>query len=115
MIYILLAINVVLLVLGQTLWKLGLAGIALKLDFNCFLRLIANPYIIGGFVVYGFATFIWLYILSKAELSLVYPLQSFCYVAAAIVAFFVFKESIPLTRWTGISLIILGTYFVSMR
>lgn len=115
MTYALLFVNIVLLVLGQTLWKIGLRNIEFKFDLVSILKLTLNPYITGGLIVYVVATVIWLYILSKSELSLVYPLQSLCYVAAAIVAVFVFKESIPITRWAGISLIILGAYFVSIK
>lgn len=115
MTYILLLINILLLVLGQTLWKTGLAGVEMKFDLMSLVKLFLNPYIFGGLVIYGVATVIWLYILSKAELSLVYPLQSLSYVIAAIIAVLVFKENIPMTRWAGISLIIVGAYFVSLK
>ncbi|MPN52745.1 4-amino-4-deoxy-L-arabinose-phosphoundecaprenol flippase subunit ArnE [bioreactor metagenome] len=115
MIYFLLAVNIILLVLGQTLWKIGLSGTTLELSFNGALRLLLNPYILGGLLIYGAATAIWLYILSKAQLSVVYPLQSLCYVAAAVIALVVFKENIPLTRWIGIAVIIFGAYLVSIK
>lgn len=115
MIFVLLFINIVLLVFGQTLWKTGLTGIELEPDLDSLLRLASNLYIIGGLVVYGVATVIWLYILSKSELSLVYPLQSLSYVVAAIVAIIVFKENISMTRWAGLGFIILGAYFVSVK
>ncbi len=115
MTYILLLINIFLLVLGQTLWKTGLKNIEMKLDFVSMAKLFLNPYIAGGLVIYAVATVIWFYILSKSDLSLVYPLQSLSYVAAAIIAVLVFKESIPPTRWAGIGLIMLGAYFVSLK
>lgn len=113
MIYILLLINITLLVIGQTLWKIGLTEVDLKLSLQGVFKVFFNPYILGGLLIYAAATVIWLYILSKAELSLVYPLQSLCYVGAAVVAILIFKESIPLTRWTGIGLIVIGAYFVA--
>lgn len=79
------------------------------------IKMFFNPYIFSGLIIYGAATVIWLYILSKAELSMVYPLQSLCYVAAAVTAVLVFKENIPLTRWGGIGLIVLGAYFIAMK
>lgn len=115
MIYILLGINIILLVLGQTLWKIGLSGMELKLTFQGIIKMFLNPYVFGGLAVYGVATVIWMYILSKAEISLVYPLQSLCYVITAVVAVLIFKESVPATRWFGIGLIILGAYFVSIK
>lgn len=115
MIYLLLLANIILLVTGQVLWKMGLSGMNLKFTVHGIINMFINPYILGGLAVYSVATIIWFYILSKAELSLVYPLQSLCYVAAAIVALLVFKENIPPARWAGIGLIVLGAYFVSIK
>ena len=115
MTYVLLFINILLLVLGQTLWKTGLTGIDFKFDPVSLFKMFLNPYISGGLVIYAIATVLWLYILSKSDLSLVYPLQSLSYVIAAVIAVLVFKENIPLTRWAGIGFIMLGAYFVSMK
>ena len=115
MIYVLLLINIVLLVAGQTLWKLGLKGIEFNVTPIGIFKILINPYIFGGLLIYAAATVVWLYILSKSEMSLVYPLQSLCYVAAAFVAILVFGEHIPATRWFGILLIIAGAYFVAMK
>lgn len=115
MIYILLLVNIVLLVVGQTLWKLGLSGMNLKFTVHGVIKMIINPYVFGGLIIYALATVVWFYILSKAELSLVYPLQSLCYVAAIVVALLFFKENIPPTRWFGVGLIVLGAFFVSLR
>ncbi|OPJ59227.1 EamA family transporter [Clostridium oryzae] len=115
MIYILLLLNIIFLVLGQTLWKIGLSGINFKFTVNGIIKIIISPYILGGLAIYSIATILWLYILSRTELSLVYPLQSLCYVAAALIAFLIFKESIPITRWFGIGLIVLGACLVSVK
>lgn len=115
MIYIMLGINIALLVIGQTLWKYGLSGGNLSLKINDIMKLFTNPYILAGICVYMVATIVWFYILSRAELSMVYPLQSLCYVVAAVVAMLFFKEHIPYTRWFGITLIIVGAYFVSIK
>lgn len=114
-VYVLLGINILLLIIGQTLWKIGLQKTSLELSAPAILKLFTNVYILSGLVLYGVATIIWFYILSNAELSLVYPLQSLCYVFAAFVGMYIFKERIPATRWFGIMLIIMGAYFVSKK
>lgn len=114
MIYGLLFINIILLVLGQTLWKMGTKSLDFTLNFSNIIRIVINPYILSGIIVYGVATIIWIYLLSKSELSMIYPMQSLCYVLAALIGMFVFKELIPMTRWFGIGMIILGAYFVSL-
>lgn len=115
MTYLLLLVNIILLVLGQTLWKTGLAGLEVRFDPVSIVKLFLNPYIAGGLVIYAVATVVWLYVLSKSELSMIYPLQSLSYVIAAIIAVVLFKENIPLTRWAGIGLIMAGAYFVALK
>jgi uncharacterized membrane protein len=107
--YIFLAINIVFLATGQMLWKLGMSKIE---GFNI-VGIILNPYIISGVALYGIATLLWLYILSKEELSLVYPLQSITYVLGTILAIFVFRENVSLLRWIGIGTIIVGATLVA--
>ncbi|MBM7868763.1 putative membrane protein [Clostridium pascui] len=115
MMYLLLLLNIIFLVAGQTLWKIGLSGMDLEFTVHGVINMIINPYILGGLSIYSVATVIWFYILSKAELSVVYPIQSLCYVAAAVIALLIFKENIPPTRWFGIGLIVLGACFVSIK
>ncbi len=115
MIYLLLIFNILLLVLGQTLWKIGMAEVHFQLTIKGIFNMIFNPYIFSGLVTYFVATIVWLYVLSKSKLSMVYPMQSLCYVLAAFVGMYVFKETIPMTRWFGIGLIILGAFFVAMK
>lgn len=108
MIYIFLAINIVFLATGQMLWKLGMS----KMEGFNIVNIILNPYIICGVVLYGLATLLWLYVLSKEELSLVYPLQSITYVLGTILAIYMFHENVSLVRWMGIAIIVLGASLV---
>ena len=109
MIYIFLAINIIFLATGQMLWKLGMS----KMDGFNILSIMLNPYIILGIALYGLATLLWLYILSKEELSLVYPLQSITYVLGTLLAIFVFGENVSLLRWIGVATIIVGATLVA--
>ncbi|MDP4146928.1 MAG: hypothetical protein Q8936_21055, partial [Bacillota bacterium] len=65
MIFILIMVNIILLVIGQTLWKIGVSGDRLSFNADSILKLISSPYIISGIILYSLATVIWLYILSK--------------------------------------------------
>ncbi|MGE7986539.1 hypothetical protein [Lysinibacillus fusiformis] len=109
---ILFIINVLLLVIGQTMWKIGAEKIEIS-GFKTIINVILSPWIIGGGVLYVIATVIWLYLLSKLPLSLIYPLQSVAYIIALFVALFVFKEVIPITRWVGVAVILFGVYLVA--
>lgn len=101
--------NIVLLVLGQTLFKLGLQ----KAGGLIWTKLTTSFYIYGGLALYGTATVLWFVVLSRLPLSVAYPLQSIAYVLALLVAGPVFGETITITRWVGIAIILIGVYIVS--
>lgn len=52
--------------------------------------------------------FFWMYALARIDLSLAYPTVSSSYVLIAIASVYLFGEQMPLTRWLGIGIIILG-------
>lgn len=73
-----------------------------------FIYLVLNKYFIFGSILYFLASFIWIYVLSKTELSLAYPMISLSYVIVLIISYFIFGESITFIKIFGIILIILG-------
>ncbi|MEK3952559.1 MULTISPECIES: EamA family transporter [Psychrobacillus] len=112
MVYLLLLINISLLVTGQILWKLAVTGIE-QWNVSTLIGVILSPLFIGGATLYVIATGIWLVILSKLPLSVAYPSQSIGYIFGAIFALFIFKETISLTQWGGMAIIIFGVYLVA--
>lgn len=81
-------------------------------NLNTIFSFINNPYIFGGFLLYVFATFLWLGALSKLDVSVISPLGSLIFVSTAIVAFILLGEKISLFRWLSIMLIAIGTFFL---
>jgi drug/metabolite transporter (DMT)-like permease len=112
--YVLLMLNVLLLLAGQTVWKFGLdrAG-GLHLG-NAF-QVLTSPWIVAGIGMYAVATVLWLAVLSRMSLSTAYPLQSLAYVLGLLVAWLVFGESVPPNRWIGAGIIITGVFVVSLK
>lgn len=107
-------LNVILLVTGQYLFKIGLTQAGGFTVANV-TKVLINPLIVAGLVLYIIATGLWFAVLSKTELSFAYPLQSTAYVLAVLVDRLVFKQMIPLSSWVGVGIIIIGVYLVSMR
>lgn len=106
--YIYLLLNIVLLVFGQILFKLGIqnsGGLHLA-------KLLSSAYIWSGLVLYGFATILWFIVLSRLPLSVAYPLQSLAYVLAILPAYFLFNETITLTKIAGMAVIVFGAYLI---
>ena len=112
--YLLIFINICLLLLGQVIWKLGTKTINFEMTLKGMFNLILNPYVIGGGIVYVIASLVWIYILSKEDLSKVYPLQSLCYVFGAIIGIFLFKEDVSALKILGLTLIVSGAFIISL-
>lgn len=104
--------NVLLLTLGQILWKRSFDREPLVFQGAMILRLIKDPLIWSGLMLFGIATLLWFFVLSKAPLSLAYPLQSICYPLGIAAGFFIFKEQVSFTQIGGIILILSGVFLV---
>jgi drug/metabolite transporter (DMT)-like permease len=114
MIYIATLINVCLLVTGQILFKWGLEAVG-GFSVAKIFSIVFQPWIILGLMLYVVATVVWFYVLSKANLSLAYPLQSISYVIGLFASRFILHESIPATRWMGVLVIMLGVALVAYQ
>jgi drug/metabolite transporter (DMT)-like permease len=110
--FVLIMINVLLLVGGQILWKLSLSRAPLG-SLQSIPSALLQPYLLLGCVLYGVATIIWFYALSRYDLSRVYPLQSVAYILGAISGLLVFKEQISSEQWFGLALLSGGAYFLA--
>ena len=116
MYFILILINTLVLVSGQFLWKFGmqrstggfesLAGI---------IRLFLSPYVLSGLAMYGVATVLWLFILSRVPLSLAYPIQSLAYIIAVVGAYYVFHEPLSAAKIAGCVLILAGVTLIGLK
>lgn len=81
--------------------------------FGQALRVGTNPHIIGGMFCYAFSLVVWIMALSRVPVSIAYPMLSIGYVVSAVAAYYLFGESLGLSRWMGIGFIIVGVYLVS--
>ncbi len=61
------------------------------------------------------ATLIWFFVLKRFDFSMAYPLISISYIFGVLAARFVFHETIPLTRWIGVLVIIVGVFLVVQK
>ena len=74
---------------------------------------ITHPKILLG-VAFEAAFFgILLFLLSRADVSLVWPLTSLGFVITALAAKFILHEQVSGRRWAGVALIVLGAALVS--
>lgn len=93
---------------GQLLWKIGLNQLGSGLTFRDVPLVLTSPSILGGFVVFGLSTLVYLFVLSRLQLSFVYPLFSLSYVVGVLLAYFVLHERITTMHWVSIGVIVVG-------
>ena len=76
-------------------------------------RAVSNPWLILGVVLQASFFFIYLMLLSRADVSLVLPLTAIDYIVVAVLAQAMLGETITLTRWAGMGLIVAGAGLLS--
>lgn len=103
----------------ELFFKKGMLAVG-EFDFS-------NPAAAGGFLVnvascgwiwIGLAiilleTFIWFMVLSKADLSVAFPVSSASYVFVLLISAFILKEAVSPNRWAGTFIIILGIFLIA--
>ena len=58
------------------------------------------------------AMLVWMYVLKHYEFSVAYPLLSISYIIGLLSAQFIFHEVVPLTRWIGVVIMMVGVFFI---
>ncbi len=76
-------------------------------------RAVTNPWLIFGVVLQASFFFIYLTLLSRADVSLVLPLMAVDYIVVAILAQYVLGEIVTPARWAGMGLIVAGVGLLS--
>jgi len=76
-------------------------------------KVMANPPIITGLILYVVSVVVWLLVLSRVQVSFAYPMLSIGYVVNAVLAYYLFGEPLTSMRMLGIFIIIAGVYLVA--
>ena len=76
-------------------------------------RIVFQPLILTGLVCYVVSFGLWIAVLSKAPVSVAYPMLSLGFVANALVAAAVFDEALTVMKMAGIALIVIGVFVLA--
>jgi undecaprenyl phosphate-alpha-L-ara4N flippase subunit ArnE len=99
---------------GQVCFKLAVEKIhKFQWAWAYFYDLLTNWWLLASGILLVSATVLWAYILKHFAFSIAYPITAFAYVFGMLAAIVIFKETVPLTRWVGVGLIIAGVMFVA--
>ena len=111
-------ISIFLAVVGQLLLKMGMLRIGkFSLDISTlvyqYIKILLNPFVIAGLFGFFLSMLVWLYVLSRMELSFAYPFVALNYVLILLGSYFLLKETITLPKMIGVVVIIIGVYLVA--
>jgi drug/metabolite transporter (DMT)-like permease len=76
-------------------------------------RALTNPWVVLGVILQAGFFFMYLTLLSRADVSKILPMTAFDYIVVAILAQLLLGEMVTPARWTGIGFIVLGVFLVS--
>ncbi|GHT20313.1 hypothetical protein FACS189429_8470 [Bacteroidia bacterium] len=99
---------------GQVCFKFAVQKIE-KFSFSWayFVDMLTNWWLLASGVLLVTATVLWGYILKHFPFSVAYPVTAFAYVFGLLAAVFIFHENVPLIRWAGVLVIMLGIYLIA--
>ena len=83
--------------------------------FSLFVKIFSQPSIIVAVSLYVISFFVWLFAISKVDISQAYPMLAVGLAANAIGAHFVLGEPLGGFKITGIFFIAIGTYFIAQN
>lgn len=92
-----------------------LTGIDLQLAniIVIFEKIIKDPLMIFGIFLYGVGFLLWLYLLSKAKLNIIYPLSAASIILVVVIGSrFIYQEYLSLIQLSGIGLVVLGLFLL---
>jgi drug/metabolite transporter (DMT)-like permease len=101
---------------GQIYMKKGLKEKPLDLKEILSTKIFSTvfePNVFLGLTLYVISAIVWLTILSKADVSYVYPMIALGYIVTAFLARLYFNESITTLRWIGMLLILGGVFLIA--
>ena len=75
---------------------------------------LTNPYMWSALFLYGISTVLWVYSLSKVELSYAYPMVALGYVVVCGFSVLLFQETMTGLRIAGLFVIVLGVVMIAM-
>jgi len=103
---------------AQLLFKRGMIDFG-SLDFsvNNFLflipRIFQNLWLMAGIFLFGISFLLWLFIISKLQINIAYPIALSCEVSlVTIISYFLFREYLSPIQIVGIAVIITGIFLL---
>jgi len=103
-----------LLASGQVCFKLAVEKIhRFQWNWAYFVDILTNWWLLISGICLIAATLLWGYIFKHFEFSIAHPLTAISFIFGMLAAIFIFGETVPITRWIGVALIIAGAFLIT--
>jgi multidrug transporter EmrE-like cation transporter len=76
-------------------------------------KLLSHPGSWGGIGCYAVSVIVWVLALSRAPVSIAYPMLSIGYIVNALLAYWLFGEPLHASKVAGIFVIVVGVYLLT--
>lgn len=113
--FFLLLISILSSAAGQYFLKLGaskLGKVTAETALNLILNILSTKELLIGLSCYAIGAIAYILLLTRVNLSIAAPSASLIYIFSVMIGYFVFKETIPITRIIGLGLITCGVVLV---
>lgn len=94
--------------IGQVLFKLASPSFPQAITAGSIMAFVFNKYLFSALVIYGLATFLWVYALKLVPLSVAYPFMALAFVIVPLLGVVFLNEPFNLRNIFGTMLIISG-------
>ena len=100
---------------GQLLLKKATSSQRLNFDTSnlvpSLMALATNPFLLAWILFAGVSAGLWIYVLSRFELSLAFPISTtLSYILILVLSWWLFGEQMSVMRWIGIGLMCVGIF-----
>jgi len=92
----------------------GKVNISLRSFYKDIIQIYLNKFVFFGITMYALSFLLWVYALSKIDLSYAYPLVSVNFVLVTLLSRLVFKEKVSKLRWLSIAVIMIGVVLITL-
>merc|ERR1711991_341156 len=106
--------SIVLNASAQIFIRLSVMNKSLSLNLYTIIEVIKSIQIWYGMFCYGISIFLWIYVLSKVQVSLAYPFQALGYIFGSFLAWYFLDEKINNLNLIGLIFISIGLIILSL-
>lgn len=93
----------------------AIGGFSLHQGLATLLHKLANLPIFLGFLCYAISIVLWIFALSKVQVSIAYPFQALGYILVVITASLIFHEAFTVQKLIGVVLISAGVICIAQQ